>query len=83
MANKINKIFVDSTGKGYAVKSSLTDFGSMLSLNSGDLEVNQGFAEGFGLFEFGSNLNEITPSNSTLEDTYLEYDGNGDLTPKA
>ena len=83
MANKVNKIFVDSSGKGYAVEKNLTTYGSMFGLSGGDLEVNKGFIDGFGLFEFGANLNEITPSNSTLEDIYLEYDGNGDLIPKA
>ena len=82
MANKLNKIFKDSSGKGYVMLSSLTDYGSMFALSSGDLQPNKGFANGFGLFEFGSTMTEITPSNSTLEDTYLEYDGNGDIMPK-
>ena len=82
MANKIKKIFKDSSSDGYVMKNTLTDYGSMFGLASGDLQPNEGFANGFGLFEFGSSKSEINPSNSTLEDTYLEYDGNGDLMPK-
>ena len=82
MANKLVKIFVDSSGNGFVMERTLTDYGSMFDLSSGDLQPNLGFAKGFGLFEFGSSKTEITPSNSTLADTYLEYDGNGDIMPK-
>tara|TARA_Y100000592_G_scaffold10977_1_gene15607 strand:+ start:724 stop:975 length:252 start_codon:yes stop_codon:yes gene_type:complete len=82
MSNKINKIFKDSSSNGYAVDKDLTDYGSMFSLSSSDLQPNEGFASGFGLFEFDSSIEDINPSNETLSDTYLEYDGNGDIMPK-
>ena len=83
MSNKLNKIFKDSSSSGYAMKNSLDDYGSMFTLSSSELIVNLGFADGFGLFEFSSDFNTLAPSNSTLEDTNLEYDGNGDIMPKA
>lgn len=83
MSNKLNKIYKDSSSNGYAMESTLSDYGSMFTLNSTELEPNLGFANGFGLFEFNSDFDTLVPSNVSLEDTYLEYDGNGDIMPKA
>lgn len=88
----LGKVFILENGVVAATSGNadVTGRGSSFAINGTDLELVADGVTGFGVLVpdvsgadyVASGSNDFYPSNEGLEETFLEYDGNGDLMPK-